>query len=488
MLPLTELALILGGELRNAKGSEVVSGVSYDSRKVKTSDVFIAISGYKEDGAKYVNDAIARGAIAIITEPNSSSHLSTPTIIVSNARAALARAAWNLAGNPQKELKLIGVTGTNGKTTVTAALAQLLGMCGRPTGVCGTLGMFFENYKFDSDRTTAEAPELAAAIGAMKSHGATHVALEATSIGLVMHRLDELQFDVGVFTNLSRDHLDFHGTWEEYRRAKMMLFESDRLTGTAVFNADDPETVHFVRHTTRPSVTFSIDAPSDFQATRIELRANGTEFQLLSSERCMHVHTPLIGRFNVHNTLAIIASAYALGVPLEEIVYNLRQIKPVRGRAEVIASSATFSVLVDYAHTPDAMEKILTTVKDLAKGELHCVIGAGGDRDRGKRPLMAQAAERWSDRVYLTSDNPRSEEPQAILDEMHVGISDKNKLYMNPDRRHAIHDALASAKDGDVVVVAGKGHETYQEINGVKHPFDDAEVVRDWLRSNGYLQ
>ncbi|MBL0061945.1 MAG: UDP-N-acetylmuramoyl-L-alanyl-D-glutamate--2,6-diaminopimelate ligase [bacterium] len=488
MLPLAKLSEAVGGKLLNAAGSEIVTGVSYDSRKVKPGDVFIAISGHKDDGAKYVNVALDRGASAVIFEAGSSSQCTAPTIIVNNARAALATVAWNLAGNPQRDLKLIGVTGTNGKTTVTAALAQLLSLCGRPTGVCGTLGMFFENYKFDSDRTTAEAPELAAAFNTMKSHGATHVALEATSIGLVMHRLDDLKFEIGIFTNLSRDHLDFHGTWEEYRRAKMMLFESIRLSGSAIFNADDPETIHFEKHTTRPALTYSIDSHSDFQATNLNLQATGTDFRLLTSSQEFHARTPLVGRFNVYNTLAIIAGANALGVSLDEIIHTLPQIRPVRGRAEVIFSNAPFAVLVDYAHTPDAVEKILSTVRELAKGKLLCVIGAGGDRDRGKRPLMAQAAEKWSDRVYLTSDNPRSEKPEAILEDMRAGISDSKKIVVNPDRKQTIHSVLNSANSGDVVVVAGKGHETYQEINGVKCPFDDTEVIRDWLRANGHLQ
>jgi len=235
-------------------------------------------------------------------------------------------------------------------------------------------------------------------------------------------------------------------------------------------------------------LTYSIDVSSDFQATRLNLQATGTDFTLLTSAKETQVSTPLVGRFNVYNSLAIIAGANALGVSLDEIAHTLPQIKPVRGRAEVISSSAKFAVLVDYAHTPDALEKILATVRDLAKGKLHCVIGAGGDRDRGKRPLMAQTAEKFSDRVYLTSDNPRSEKPDAILGDMREGISDISILYVNPDRKQAIHSALETAKEGDVVLVAGKGHETYQEINGVKNPFDDAEVIRDWLRASGYLQ
>jgi UDP-N-acetylmuramoyl-L-alanyl-D-glutamate--2,6-diaminopimelate ligase len=488
MLRLTDLALAVGGEIRGTAADNEVRGVSYDSRKISPGDVFVAISGLKDDGSKYVRDAIAKGAVAVIQDRSSRNSFDVPVIAVETPRAALAKAAWNIAGNPNKKLKLVGITGTNGKTTVSAALAKLLTICDRPCGVCGTLGMFFGEYKFDSDRTTAEAPELAAAFSDMLSRGATHVTLEATSIGLVMHRLDELQFDVGILTNMSRDHLDFHGTWENYRQAKLMLFESDRLSGTAVINADDPEADLFLRHTKRPSLTYGLNSNSDFSAMQIQLRADGTIFHLQSPEGRFEACTALIGQFNVYNTLAIIAGAYALGLPVKKIVETLPELTHVRGRAEVVRSAAPFAVLVDYAHTPDALEKILSTVRELTKGKLHCVVGAGGDRDKGKRPLMAQAAEKYSDVVYLTSDNPRTEEPQSILDDMLAGVKESLKVRANPDRRQAINTALASGHKGDVVVVAGKGHETYQEIHGVKHPFDDADVIREWLRDHEYLK
>lgn len=488
MLSLADLATVVDGELQNSTGTHQISDICYDSRKAKSGDIFVAISGHKDDGIKYVQDALRRGACGAIVESSIALDIVAPTILVSDTRVALAQAAWALAGNPQKKLKLIGVTGTNGKTTVTSALAQLLNRFGRSTGVCGTLGMNFDNFQFASDRTTAEAPELAAAFTQMLNHGATHVALEATSIGLALHRLDELQFEVAVFTNLSRDHLDFHGTWEDYRTAKLKLFESISQAGTAVINSDDPESSHFLSHTARPTLTYSIENVSNYRATDIELRANGTSFLMQCDDGDYQVQTSLIGRFNVYNTLAIIASAYAMGLTLEEVIRGVRNITPVRGRAEVIESSAPFAVLVDYAHTPDALEKILSTLRELTRGKLHCVIGAGGDRDRGKRPLMAKAAAQFSDFVYFTSDNPRSEEPQEILNDMRIGLADSSNLYMNVDRRSAIFEALDASKSGDVVVVAGKGHESYQEILGIKHAFDDAEVIRDWLRTNGFLK
>lgn len=486
MPSLAELARAVGGTLQNAAGSESYASVVYDSRHVTAGDVFVAISGHKDDGGKYIESAFQHSACAVICDTDVAVVSNRPVIRVPSTRAALAGAAWFTAGYPNHQMKLVGVTGTNGKTTVTAALAQLLTLCGKPTGVCGTLGMFFGDYRFDSDRTTAEAPELAAAFGEMHARGATHVAMEATSIGLVMHRLDELQFDVAVFTNLSRDHLDFHGTWDDYRSAKLMLFESSRLRGQAVINADDAEAQHFFRHTARHTLTYGISTVSDFQATEVTLTASGTQFLLVSPDGAFRVATKLVGQFNVYNTLAILAAAHALGIETVDAVRAMPRVNPVRGRAEVVTSSAPFSVLVDYAHTPDALEKILSTLRELTGGKLLCVVGAGGDRDRGKRPIMAATAEQWSDQVYLTSDNPRTEVPEMILAEMQAGLRDRQQAHVDPDRRASIHGALSAAESGDVVVIAGKGHETYQEIQGVKYPFDDATVAREWLLSHGY--
>lgn len=486
MLSLAELAREVDGTLFSSDPAHPVANVVYDSRRVKHGDVFVAISGLKDDGARFVASAIDRGAACIIGEQQSLVNTPSSHIVVKNARAALAKAAWALAGKPQRELKLVGVTGTNGKTTVTAALAQLLTRCGHPTGVCGTLGMFFDQHVFESDRTTAEAPELAQAFVEMRDAGCTHVAMEATSIGLVMHRLDELVYDVAVFTNLSRDHLDFHGSWEAYRDAKLQLFTPRHFAGTAVINTDDPEHHYFVKQAAGKVLTFAIDSDADFRAEEILLGASGTTFNLKSPEGSIRIESSLIGRFNVHNMLAIVASAYALGVPLPAIAEHVPHLKPVRGRAEVVPSTAPFSVVVDYAHTPDALVKILSTMRALTKGKLICIIGAGGDRDKGKRPLMAQAAEQLSDTVYLTSDNPRTEIPEQIVKDMEAGVAGSPKILSIVDRRSAIEQALGAACDGDVVVIAGKGHETYQEIHGVKHPFDDAQIASEWLADHGF--
>lgn len=485
---LIEVVREVRGTLLDADGSENVTGVSYDSRSVSQGEIFAAISGFKTNGTSFVGEALAKGAIAILCDRHAEFQSAVPRIVVDNTRVALAQAAWMLAGNPHKSLKLIGVTGTNGKTTITNALAQLLNLCGHPTGVTGTLGMIFDDHKFDSDRTTAEAPDLARVFSSMVQSGATHVAMEATSIGLHLHRLDCLTFEVGVFSNLTRDHLDFHETWENYRQAKGLLFSPEKLAGTGIVNVDDPEAEYFLSLARGRCITYGIQTVADFLASEIDLSTSGSKFRLHAREVVFQVQTSLIGKFNVYNVLAVIAGASALGIPLGEIVSKLPQIRPVRGRAEIVPSTAGFDVIVDYAHTPDALEKILSTIRELTKNRLICVIGAGGDRDRGKRPFMAQVAESYADLIYLTSDNPRTEDPESILRDLMSGIRSASKARVIENRKEAIRGALRSASNHDVVVIAGKGHETYQEIRGVKHPFDDREVVLEWLNENGLGQ
>ncbi len=486
MLSLAKLAETVGGELRNTNGSASVARVSYDSRCVKQGDVFVAIAGFKEDGAKYIKQALSNGAIGVIGESAALSGVSVPCIVVPSARAALAKSAWALQGSPERELTLIGVTGTNGKTTVSVALSQLLNLCGKRAGYSGTLGMFFGDVQFESERTTAEAPELAAAFRRMLDQGCTHIAMEATSIGIELQRISSLSFDVSVFTNLSRDHLDFHGSWEAYRDAKAKLFTPEMLQGTAVINIDDPAHAHFHRVVRGKILTYGVEESADYRAIDISLSANGSEFTLLHPNGRSQVRSRLVGQFNVMNMLAVISAAQALGLGIDDVLNAVQEISPVRGRAEVVRSSAPFTVVVDYAHTPDALDNILSTMKALTKGRLCALVGAGGNRDKGKRPLMARAAEKWCDVLYLTSDNPRTESPSAIVDDLMAGIQNLNKVRVVIDRRAAIFEAFSAAQQDDVIVIAGKGHEAYQEIMGEKLPFDDRAVAEQWLRANGY--
>lgn len=485
-LCLRELAAEVGGRLIRSNGSEFVSGIAYDSRRVSKENIFAAISGFQVDGAKFISNALSNGATAILCEAPRHEGFDAPAIIVENARESLARAAWAIAGHPEQNLSLVAATGTNGKTTVATGLAELLSSLDTKCGVCGTLGMFFDNVHLESERTTAEAPELAEAFTQMAAHGCKSVALEATSIGLALHRMAGLSFDAVVFTNLTRDHLDFHGSWDAYREAKLALFKRPLNDGTAIINIDDPEANRFIEMCAGPVLTYGLAEHARFRASNLKLGPSGSTFTLHLDGGEFEVRTRLIGRFNIHNALAIIASAYALGHNAEHILDKFSLISPVRGRAEVVPSSAPFTVIVDYAHTPDALVKILSTMRTLTPAKLRCIIGAGGDRDRGKRPLMARAAQDNCDVLYLTSDNPRSEDPISILDDMRDGLTDDHSVRVNPDRRASIVAALEDCSDGDVLVIAGKGHETYQEIHGVKHAFDDREVALEWLRANGF--
>jgi UDP-N-acetylmuramoyl-L-alanyl-D-glutamate--2,6-diaminopimelate ligase len=464
---------------------EIIS-IIHDSRDAAAGSLFIAIPGYKTDGMNFIADAIKRGAAAVVVEQEISQSISVPCIRTANARRTLAELSWELADHPERELRMIGVTGTNGKTTVASVLAYVLSSCDLPCGICGTLGISFANKEFPSPRTTPEADYLAPLLREMIEEGAKCCAMEATSIGIVLHRVHGIAFDLAIFTNLSRDHLDFHGTWEAYLDAKLELFRNLPPSAKAIINADDPASTSFIEQSASPVVTYGIEREADYQAERITLGKQGLEFDLRMKNEIIRISSPLIGKFNVYNLLAVFAAAHQMDAAITQITSALKTVPGVRGRAEVVRSTAPFMVVVDYAHTPDALIKILETIRELVPHRIITVIGAGGDRDRGKRPEMTRAAEQFSDIVFLTSDNPRSEDPHAILKDMAAGISQHDRFIVEADRRAAIANALDSAVENDVVVIAGKGHETYQEIRGIQYPFDDRQVALDWLADKGY--
>jgi UDP-N-acetylmuramoyl-L-alanyl-D-glutamate--2,6-diaminopimelate ligase len=457
----------------------------HDSREVTTGSLFVAIPGFKTDGMKFIEDAIRRGAVAIVSEQDIPQSVPVPFIQVQSARQALAELSWELAGHPERELRMVGVTGTNGKTTIATILAHVLIHCNLPCGICGTLGISYADSDFPSPRTTPEADHLAPLLRQMVNQGAKCCVMEATSIGIVLHRVHGIAFELAIFTNLSRDHLDFHGTWDAYLDAKLKLFKKLPGSSRAIINLDDPTAPEFLQQSSAPIITYAIERNADYQAKRISLGRQGLEFDLITKNNTFRISCPLIGKFNVYNLLAVFAAAHQMGIEAADIISALKTVLGVRGRAEVVRSRAPFTVVVDYAHTPDALLKILETIRELSPHRIITVIGAGGDRDRGKRPEMTKAAERFSDRVYLTSDNPRSEDPSAILHEMAVGIGDHGKFEFEVDRHKAIETALNSAVKDDVVIIAGKGHETYQEIQGVQYPFDDRQVALDWLSQKG---
>jgi UDP-N-acetylmuramoyl-L-alanyl-D-glutamate--2,6-diaminopimelate ligase len=465
-----------------------ITAIVYDSRRVKQGCLFVAMRGLQTDGAAFVLDAVTRGAAAVVGESAPAAPLPVPFVEIPHARRALAELAWSFFDHPERDLTITGITGTNGKTTVASILRNVLIHAGHRTGLAGTLGIYYGNTSVETVRTTPESVDLAEHFAAMRDAGYSHLVMEVTSIGIDLERTGGLPFHVAVFTNLTRDHLDYHGSEEAYRAAKLRLFSEQAEDGIAVLNADDPQISSFAAVTHGRVLTYAVDRQADFRAANVKLTRQSVSFDLQTPGSQIAMTAPLIGQFNVYNLLAVIGAAYSLGVSLETIQAALKQARPARGRAEIVSSSAPFTVIVDYAHTPDAIEKILSTLRNLNPRRILTIIGAGGDRDRGKRPLMAEIAYRSSDLLYLTSDNPRSEDPDTILNEMVAGLPHDSRYQRDADRRATIASALSEARSGDIVLIAGKGHETYQEIQGIKHPFDDREVALNWLKRAGYAQ
>jgi UDP-N-acetylmuramoyl-L-alanyl-D-glutamate--2,6-diaminopimelate ligase len=474
------LAEVEGAQIHGG-GDPRISSIEYDSRRVTQGSLFVAMRGLQADGTQFIRDAVQRGATAVAGEHVPIEPLPIPFVEVTHARKVLAELAWTFYDHPERKLVITGMTGTNGKTTSAFLLRDVLESAGHPAGLAGTLGVYYGDVSTEPARTTPESVDLAAHFAAMRDRGFRHLVMEVTSIGIDLERTWRLPFRVAVFTNLTRDHLDYHGTEEAYREAKLRLFREQVQDGYAVLNADDPQVSYFMEAARGKVVTYGMDSASDYRAVNVHLNRQAVSFNLRTAEGSLAIEAPLIGRFNIYNLLAVIASAHILGVPLPVVQRALREAHPARGRAEIIPSSAPFTVIVDYAHTPDALEKILSTLRDLKPRRILTVVGAGGDRDRGKRPLMAEVAFRLSDLLFLTSDNPRSEDPEAILDDMVAGLPRGGHYVRNADRRTAVNSALSEAREGDIVLIAGKGHETYQEIRGEKYPFDDRRVALEWL-------
>jgi UDP-N-acetylmuramoyl-L-alanyl-D-glutamate--2,6-diaminopimelate ligase len=473
-----------------------VTGLAYDSRKVKPGNLFVAVPGMREDGRRYIGDALERGATAVVLE-GADVLTSSPAgrIIVSSSREALARLAAAYFGHPSRTLTVVGITGTNGKTTTSLLVDALLRHGGRATGVIGTI-----EYRIGSDtrpagQTTPEAIELQALLAEMVERGVTGVAMEVSSHALALHRVDGVEFDIAVFTNLTQDHLDFHGTLDGYRAAKARLFSLLAAAGkprrTAVINADDPAGHAMVAGLGLPTVTFGLGRGADVRPRRFESTMAGITMDVKTPRGALAIRSPLVGEHNVMNLLGATAVGLTLDLPPDVVATAVASISAVPGRFERVEAGQPFLVVVDYAHTPDALERVLSTARHLvASGaRLAVVFGCGGDRDRGKRPLMGGIAARLADRVWITSDNPRSERPEAIIAEIVAGIGaagrglDRHVTIL--DRKAAIRSALAWARAGDVVVIAGKGHETYQIIGSAVLPFDDREVARAALAELG---
>ncbi len=470
-----------------------VSGVVADSRRVKPGDCFVAVPGFKQDARRFVPEAVRRGAGVIVTEGGPLPDVAVAQILVPSARRALARLAGFWYEHPSRALSLVGVTGTNGKTTTSYLVDALLRSRGAPTGIIGTIQYVLGAEVLPAHQTTPEALDIQAMLATMRERGVRGVAMEVSSHALALHRADGLEFDVAVFTNLTQDHLDFHGTFDVYRAAKRRLFEllaaGRKPRRTAVVNADDPSGAAMVAGLDVPVLTFGFGQGARVRPAEWRSSLEGIRLSADTPGGRLTLASPLVGEHNVMNLLAAIATGLALGLPPETIARALGEVVAVPGRFERVDVGQPFLVVVDYAHTPDALERVLATARRLTPGRLAVVFGCGGDRDRGKRPIMGEIAARLADRVWVTSDNPRSEPPRAIIDEILVGARRVSgagaQVSAEPDRRAAIHAALRWAARGDTVVIAGKGHETYQLVGSEVLPFDDRDVARRILLERG---
>jgi len=454
-----------------------VTGLAYDTRQVAPGTLFFCVPGFTRDGHDFAPEAIARGAVALVVQRPLA--LGVPEVLVGDVRAAMAPAAAAFYADPTRELITAGVTGTNGKTTTAFLLRTLLEAGGRQTGLLGTVLSVIGGVEHEVVRTTPEAIDLQRTFRGMLDAGDSAVSMEVSSHALKLHRADAIHFDVAIFTNLTQDHLDFHGTMDDYFASKRRLF-THSAPGAAVLNVDDPYGRQLAGDVADPT-TFALERDATYRGTDVQTELRGSRLTVVGPGDEVELSSPLRGRFNVYNVLGSFAAARALGVAADTIARAIANAGQVPGRFQPVDEGQDFAVLVDYAHTPDSLENVLRAARSLTAGRVHVVFGCGGDRDRGKRPLMGEIARRLADRVIVTSDNPRSEDPEAIIDEILAGAG--TDVRHTADRRAAIAEAIAGAGAGDVVLIAGKGHEQGQEFaGGRKLPFDDCAVAREVLR------
>ena len=463
-------------------------GVTHDSRSVKPGWVFVGLRGLRADGADFAGQAIAAGAAAVVAERSASTTSTVPWIVVKDARLTLAWLAAVFFDHPSRQMRVVGITGTNGKTTTSYVVSAIFEAAAVKCGLMGTVKYRIGDRDVAAARTTPEAPELQAMMRQMVEAGCGACAMEVSSHALTLRRADGIHFAAGVFTNLTRDHLDFHADMEDYFAAKRRLFEILPPDAPAAINLDDPRGLAMAE-TAKRTITYAVNRPADVTTGPLKFSLEGLAFDIRTPQGSFSVRSSLVGRPNVYNILAAVTVTIALGVPVEAVKRGVAGLHGVPGRFERVSSAADdIAVLVDYAHTDDALRNLLETARPLALRRLITVFGAGGDRDRTKRPLMGMVAARLSDVVIITSDNPRSEDPQRVIDEISLGAQPETRqrdvrLLTLVDRREAIHRAVTDAASGDLVLIAGKGHEKYQEIEGRKLPFDDVAVAREALEA-----
>ncbi len=485
-MKLVELIDGLKGAVLSGSGEVEIGQIEYDSRAIREAALFFAVKGYKVDGYGYAQQAIDKGAVAVMGErsefPGASAHVQVPDM-----REAMAFVSAKFYGFPGERIKACGVTGTNGKTTTCFLIKRMLEERGKTTGLVTSVVYDTGKDKFDADRTTPESLDMQRLLFLMKKNFCVNAVIEVSSHALMLHRVDHINFRVAVYTNLTRDHLDFHGTMDEYFNAKRLL--AKRIDGPlsyVVFNLDQSEFRQLIADTDSPFMTFSLENPkADVYAEAYELRHDGTFFDLVTPMGRQTVRLQLLGRFNLINAIGAAAGGLACGVDLDSVVRGLETTAPVPGRLNYIAMGQPFAVYVDYAHTPDAIARLIDAAREINHGRVLMLFGCGGDRDKGKRPLMGEAATTHADYVVVTSDNPRTEDPLAIIADIKPGLKG-DRFEIEPDRRAAIVKILSLAKADDVVLLAGKGSEPYQEINGHKHPFVEIDVAREVLAQMGY--
>lgn len=485
-----------GAQVTPAGHEACICQVTDDSRTVTPGACFVAVQGTNADGARFIADAVARGAVAVVTDRDCTIPPPAVHVRVPDARRAMARLAavqlgladlnWARPSDPQPpRLRVIGITGTNGKSTICFLTRAVLQAAGKPTALLGTIQYDLLSQQIEAPMTTPPAGKVAEYLVTAARAGATYAVMETSSHALDQRRADGIRFDAGVFTNLTGDHMDYHKTLEAYRLAKRRLFDLLDAEATGIVNADDPVGDSMLETCVGRHVRFGLSARADLYARIRLIDSSGSRFDLISGSECVPIQLKLVGRHNVQNALAAAAAARAVGVDWRYIVEGLESVESVRGRLERVrpinGTDARFTVLVDYAHTDDALENVLGALRPLSPRQLIVMFGCGGDRDRFKRPRMAKVAERWADRIVVTSDNPRTEQPDAIIEEILTGFTEaaRSKVIVHADRHRAICEAVAQAGAGDVVLLAGKGHETYQDFGDHRIHFDDAEFAAE---------
>ncbi|NHN26472.1 UDP-N-acetylmuramoyl-L-alanyl-D-glutamate--2,6-diaminopimelate ligase [Flavobacterium jejuense] len=464
----------------------VVNKIEFDSRKIELNDVFVAIRGVVSDGHEFIGKALSLGASVIICEEFPQVIVNGVTYVkVSNSNEALAYMASNFFENPSAKVRLVGVTGTNGKTTIASLLYQLFKKAGYKVGLLSTVKIMVDNVEYKATHTTPDSLTINHYLNEMVEMGCEFCFMEVSSHGIHQKRTEGLDFQGGIFTNLSHDHLDYHKTFAEYRDVKKAFFDGLTKTAFAISNVDDKNGAIMFQNTKAKKITYALKSYADYKAQILENQFTGLLMKINNNE----VWTKLIGSFNAYNLLAIFATAVELGIEEQEALRLLSDLESVSGRFQYIISEAKITAIVDYAHTPDALENVLKTIEDIrTKNEqLITVVGCGGDRDKTKRPIMAQIASELSTKAIFTSDNPRTENPETIIGEMEKGVEPQNfkKTLSILDRKQAIKTACQLAETNDIILIAGKGHETYQEINGVRNDFDDLKIVKELLKQLG---